>query len=134
MARQQRRVEVQEAVPRHVEEGLRHDLAEVGEDPEVRLKLADRLERPRVANVGRLHQRDAALPGGRCDRDRRDDPPTSGGLRGRADDADDLDVREVAEAVQDGDGEPAAAQEHDPSRRVGHARAFAASSTSSSSP
>ena len=121
-------------MPRDVEQRLRHDLAEVGQDSEVRLEGPDRLDRPGVADVGWLHQRDAALPGGRGDRDRRDDPPTPGGLRGRADDADDLDVREVAEAVQDGDGEPATAQEHDPSRRVGHARAFAASSTSSSSP
>ena len=44
------------------------------------------------------------------------------------------ELRDPAEPVQDRDGESAGAQEHHPGARGAHARAFAASSTSSSSP
>jgi hypothetical protein len=54
MARQERRMDVQDPAGRDVEERLRNDLPVVGEDRQVRLEVADRFDRLLGADPWRL--------------------------------------------------------------------------------
>jgi hypothetical protein len=133
VAWQQRRVDVQDPVRRYVEEDLRNDLAIVGEDREVRPEVSDRFDGVLGADPRRLEDRKPALVSRHRDRrtvDRLASP--SRPVRG-SHDGDDLDPRNVLESVEGRNGESTRSQEHDPRRRAGHARAFAASSSASSS-
>ena len=145
------RMDVEDAARRKIQDRRGHDLAVVGQHAEDRPQGRHRLDRSRVTDPIRLDEREAELAGASGDGNRGDDRASTDRPIRRADDPDNVGRRRRDERLEDRHGEgsrpekdrPARLGAVDPARsrlgrdvprRGGHARAFAASSASSSSP
>ena len=114
MARQQGRMDVDDAMGREIDDRLRDQLSEVGEHAQIRSKVSDRIDRVGRPDARHLKEPECHAAGHDRHGDRRQCPGPAGTTIRRRDHPDDLDLGAAEQRIEDGHRERTRPEEDGP--------------------